>query len=392
MREMEGPKNIVMENGHLSDSRQRIGVVGISPSVERPEAMPFHQLYNAVGKNTGNLMFTQAMFRQLAGKVTRIGFSFNTDQINQKFDSIVIPAANWLNSHTDWTWFIKLIERIEIPVITIGIGLQAQTLDKSAVMVHPTSIELAKTLSQKAASISTRGNFTRDWLHSIGIDNVVSTGCPSLYMKVVDSIDKQSGRGIVLQSTRHKLTEKFLNDTGINRQIYRLAGRLNMDIIYQSEMEEIEYNVYGNSQTYCNEENLKRLIPLYGFSNFSDLISYLDEHGKIFFDINQWSAFLKTHSGLVGTRLHGTILALNAGVAAILIPHDSRTAELIDFAKLPSGSLPSDISLISEKMLIEKLEASNMELYLQTQQQNLKTYLNFLSSNHLQANLNGFIL
>lgn len=389
---MEGPKKIVMGNGHLSDSRQRIGVVCISPSVERPEAMPFHQLYNAVGKNTGNLMFTQAMFRQLAGTVTRIGFSFNTDQINQKFDSIVIPAANWLNSHTDWTWFIKLIERIEIPVITIGIGLQAQTLDKSAVMVHPTSIELAKTLSQKAASISTRGNFTRDWLHSIGITNVVATGCPSLYMKVGETEEKSNRDGLIIQSTRFHMSEKFLNNPGINHSFYHLAGKFGLDMIYQSEMEEMEYLVFANDDSYILPDSHSNLVALYGFSNSSDYKRYLDVHGKVFFDINRWANFLKTHTGVIGTRLHGTILALNMGLPAILIPHDSRTAEVAEFAKLPTINLANRFDSLSEKVLLDLLKESNVEEYLTTRQINLKVYLEFLASNNIEADMNGFVM
>ncbi len=390
--EMEDQKKFVMENSHLSDSRQRIGVVCISPSVERPEAMPFNQLYKVIGSNTGNLMFTQAIFRQLAGTVKKIGFSFNTTKINQNFDAIVIPAANWLNKYTDWDWFCNTLERIEIPIVTIGLGLQANSLSNSAVMVNQSSARLAKLLSQKSGFISTRGNFTRDWLNSIGIKNVVSTGCPSLYMKVGETDEKSNRDGIIIQSTRFHMSEIFLNNPGINQSLYRLAAKLGIDMIYQSEMEEIEYLVFRNDNSYVFPNNLSSLVALYGFSNSNDYKSYIDAHGKVFFDINPWADFLKTHAGVIGTRLHGTILALNMGLPAILIPHDSRTAEMAEFAKLPTINLANSFDSLSEKVLLDLLKESNVEEYLTTRQINLKVYLEFLASNNIKANMNGFVM
>jgi hypothetical protein len=337
-------------------------------------------------------MFTQAMFRQFAGIIKRIEFPYNPKEINQKFDVIVIPAANWLNAHNDWTKFIKFIEQIEIPVITIGIGLQATTLDMSAVTVNPTCIKLARILSQKAAYISTRGDFTRDWLHSIGITNVVSTGCPSLYMKLVETDEKSDRDGIIIQSTRFHMSEKFLNNPSINHSLYHLAGKFGLDMIYQSEMEEIEYLVFGKDDSYIQPDSHSNLVALYGFSNSSDYKSYLDVRGKVFFDINHWANFLKTHTGVIGTRLHGTILALNMGLPAILIPHDSRTAEVAEFAKLPTINLANRFDSLSEKVMLDFLKESNVDEYLTTRQLNLKVYLEFLASNNIEADMNGFVM
>jgi polysaccharide pyruvyl transferase WcaK-like protein len=389
---MEGLKKKFTENGHLSGSRQRVGVICISPSVERPEEIPFNQLYKVIGNNTGNLMFTQAIFRQLAGTVKKIGFSFNTNKINQNFDAIVIPAANWLNKYTDWDWFCNTLERIEIPIVTIGLGLQADSLSNSAVMVNQSSARLAKLLSQKSSFISTRGDFTRDWLNSIGIKNVVSTGCPSLYMKLVETDEKSDRDGIIIQSTRFHMSEKFLNNPSINQSLYHLSGKFGLDMIYQSEMEEIEYLVFGKEDSYILPDSLSNLVALYGFSNSSDYKSYLDVHGKVFFDINHWANFLKTHTGVIGTRLHGTILALNMGLPAILIPHDSRTAEVAEFAKLPTINLANRIDSLSEKAMLDLLKESNVEEYLTARQLNLKVYLEFLASNNLEVDMKGFLM
>lgn len=358
---------------------KRIGSVSITPTVRDHKDIPFGAFYDSFGKNTGNYMFTQAMYRQLDGDVKHIGFNFNPSHVNANFDHVVIPAANWLNAGADWDWLTDLIEKLEIPVTVIGIGLQAETTDLERVKVSDSAIRFIKTLGRKSPFVSTRGNFTRDWLHSIGVKNAVTTGCPSLYMRLDVPLPPTAERmGFVIQSTRYAMNPRFLQATGINRQLFRLAGEADAWMIYQSEMEELQYlacNAIADETAEIFESSLPQL---YAKQTKDALFDYLDRRGKVFFDIDAWAGFVQHTHGVLGTRLHGTIVALNAGMPAVLVPHDSRTSEVADFAGLPVLSKP--VGDLNYKSAIKLLSEVDMDQYFAKRSVNSTVYQVFLGA------------
>jgi hypothetical protein len=295
-----------------------------------------------------------------------------------------------LNAYANWNPLCDLLERVNIPVVTIGIGIQAQFTLNQEIVVHPANIRLAKLLSKKSNCISCRGELTRSWLHSIGVKNVITTGCPSFYMKVTKEGDSSLGNGLVVQSTRHRMSKAILRSNSINKQLYKLAADLGVDIIYQSEQEEIEHLVFGQNVSNEVSHDSSSLCSLYGFGDNEEYKSYLATHGKVFSNVTDWVTYLKTKSGLISTRIHGSILALNAGLPTLMLAHDLRTSEMIEFAKIPTAKV-AEISLqLTELQLLDKVQSGNMTEYLDTRKKNMQIYLKFLSLNDLIPNLNNF--
>lgn len=354
---------------------KRLGVVSILPTLPDITGQTFEWYFSRVGKNTGNYMFTQAAFRQLKGDKQRFGFRYDPDKVNQNFDHIVIPAANWLNAHADWSLLADLVERTEIPVTVIGLGVQAVAQDLSQVKVNDSAVRFVRALSRKSPFISVRGDFTRDWLNSIGIDNVLTTGCPSIYMRLNDPVKAQDNAPFVLQSTRFVLRPPFVAESSVNREIFRLAGKLDAHMIYQSEFLEIGRLVFGTDTGDPKGDQL--LAELYGLNSHQEALAYLERRGHIFHDLHEWSSFLQTTAGVLGTRLHGSIIALNSGVPAILIPHDSRTGEVVNFAKIPTIS-SAGLSDMTEGDARALLRDADTGAYLEARNRNGVIYRQFL--------------
>jgi hypothetical protein len=181
-------------------------------------------------------------------------------------------------------------------VITIGIGLQAETRDRARVEVSDSAAALAKFMGRKAPFLSTRGDFTRDWLRSIGVQNAVTTGCPSLYMQLnpVDPINADDGfdpDGVVLQATRYGMSQAFSVRAGVNQTLFRLAGTLGLDMIYQSEPEEIDALLHGAASTQMNNTGAVYLPTLYGLTDKAAFDFWLNRHGKVFFDLDVWAGY-----------------------------------------------------------------------------------------------------
>lgn len=368
---------------NLNFRAPRLAVVCIRPRLEHPSSLAFPHLYEAVGKNTGNLLFTNAMFRQFDAQVDAVGFGFDPKVINETYDALLIPAANWLNAGANWQFLIDLLEKVEIPVVTIGLGLQAATEDLDAVRVSDSAVALARLMAAKGAFISTRGTFTRDWLASIGIPNVVATGCPSLYMRFQPDNATPPHDMVVLQSTRYGNSRKFIDTGGLNVALFAMAGRLDAAMIFQSEMEEINLLVH-RATTEENHKTGASLLPLlYDLPDPAGFADWLARRGRVFFDVDEWATFVSGSAGVLGTRLHGTIMALNNGRPGVLIAHDSRTSELIRFAGIPTMSHDTDISTLGAQDVRRILADADTDHFRATRRANAQIYRQFAEANGL---------
>lgn len=366
-----------------SAAERRIGVVGIRRTFSDPSGTEFDLLYAGIGKNTGNLMFTEAAYSLIGGKISQIGFHFDPNVVNKGYDAVVVPAANWLSETADWDWLTERLAELRIPVTVIGLGLQSQGIDLAAVKVSASARRLVEFFGQSAPLISVRGNFTRDWIKSIGVENVVTTGCPSIYMNIFGEAASPPDGKIVFQGTRYAVTEPFLNYNSVNRRMFEFAAKFDAPMIFQSEPEEMALLTYGASVATLGSEQQSLLKRLYGLTTAAELDDFFIRNGKIFYDLRAWSEFLLQHKAVIGTRLHGSILALNSGRPALLVPHDSRTAEVASFTGIQAinGKIVRDCQTYEE--LASLLDENNVNRYCDIRSANQATFVRFLKDSGL---------
>jgi hypothetical protein len=366
----------------------KIGILSIKPSIEARSQPSFDRLYQMVGKNTGNLLFTNAVWNQIAGPKERTNFSFCPNKLNEEYSALVIPAANWLSPFVDFGDLAKLVEALKIPVVLIGLG--AQDADYSgSIDVPQGTVRFIKAVSERSVSISVRGAYTRDILSSLGIDNVTVTGCPSLYQDFrtfsppPQKLNIRFDRGLI-HSTRYSASHApFARTESAHRKLFRLAYAEKLDLLIQSEPEEMAM-LTGFSDGGDFDDRLRMLMgEVYNTPDWEDLKAFILRQGRVYFDVSKWARSLDMYDYVLGTRLHGTIMALNSGVPAVLVHHDSRTRELCEFAAIPSVS---DDSLQTNHHYIERLFArADWSRYYEMRERNLTTYMNFLSINGLSA-------
>lgn len=370
-------------NKVTSETEKRIGVVGISRKFLDPSGTEFNRLYEGMGKNTGNLMFTEAMYSLIGGNISQIGFHFDPKLVNKQYDAVVVPAANWLNETADWDWLTERLAELRIPVTVIGLGLQSQGLDLAAAKVSASARRLVEFFGQSAPLISVRGNFTRDWIKSIGIENVVTTGCPSIYMNIFGRAASPPDGKIVFQGTRYAVAEPFLEYNSVNRAIFAFAAKFDAPIVFQSEPEEMALLTSGASVATLGSEQQSLLKRLYGFATATELDAFLVRNGEVFYNLRSWSDFLLQHKAVIGSRLHGSILALNSGRPALLVPHDSRTAEVASFTGIQTinGKILRDCQTYEE--IASLLDENNVIRYCDIRSANQAIFLRFLKESGL---------
>lgn len=361
-----------------------LGIMSIPPAPRwRPERS-FNQFYQELGSNTGNLLFTNAVWN-LPGEKKRIGFHFEPGEINEQCDHLIIPAANWLCDKFDFGYLADQIEKLTIPVTVIGLG--AQSPNRSTMPVLPEgTIRFAKAISAHGESISVRGAFTKTVLSRLGVRNVRVTGCPSLFREYSTKKAAINGplslRRTLLHSTRYAANHpKFFNTPSINRDLFRFAYRHETDLLYQSEPEELAMCLSETRDISFDETIKAALIATYGAPGWAALADYIRTRGRAFTDINAWSSAVRDYQFVFGTRLHGTIMALNSGTPAMLICHDSRTLEMARLAKIPH--LSSSGARMTEDFLAEQYARLKLDPYY-LQRDRLRTrYQAFLRENRI---------
>ena len=145
-----------------------------------------------VGLNTGNYIIGEYGRRTiLYSDCTECGLPWHipmpAEEFNEKFDHLVIFAANWLSHYmkSDFTATCDWLEKIKIPVTLVGLGAQYDLKELKTReyinTLNPSLLRMFKIISAKTHSISVRGFVTQDLLHQAGINNVNVTGCPTWF-------------------------------------------------------------------------------------------------------------------------------------------------------------------------------------------------------------------
>lgn len=298
--------------------------------------------------NTGNMAFRSAIYKHIGRKAPTINYSKLKDYNESEEHIAIIPCANHLGKHAEsfGEQKLKVFNNAKIPMLAIGLG--AQSKDNQTIPEIPeTLIKWLKIIVDNSPSdypnISVRGEFTKKVLDHIGFkDKSIVLGCPSLFL------NDEKNLGQIINKNMAKWPPKRIAIAGgnplnprydkIESALAKLVTQYHGSYIVQHPLEMIkiargEFN--GVDELTINKVNNVLMPEL----NREDFYHWCRMHMRVFFDVCAWMEYLRSFDFVVGTRIHGTMLALQAGVPALCITHDSRTQELCDTMSIPSISV-----------------------------------------------------
>ncbi|MDP9141833.1 MAG: polysaccharide pyruvyl transferase family protein [Pseudomonadota bacterium] len=348
-------------------------------------------ILSRTGRNTGNLLFITALHRVIKHNKFSASMRFERKLIRAEHDGLVIPAANWLSSSSDWANLAKLIEASKMPCVMVGLG--AQSHSKGAIpKLTDGTLRLLKIVSERSHSISVRGVFSAEVLAHYGITNVAVTGCPSLLWHVdrpayVDP-GQVLGERVSVCATRED-TLASLADKGDRNQVSlyltRMARRKGYDFIAQTERHDINVGRGTFSDLDSEREALAYVKAAYADTDESSIRAYLSSHLKVFCDVPEWLAYLQGRELVLGTRLHGVIAGLLAGIPGALVMHDARTLEMAENLAIP-GIMAN--KLIAERMNVRTIyEAADYSAFNARMIEYFRQFRAFFNSNGVEVNL-----
>jgi hypothetical protein len=291
---------------------------------------------NLIGSNTGNLVFSQAVHRLLSTSDNELSSSRllteSASTLNAEVDQVVIPLANAFRPRfmSQLEAMSTLVEGLTVPVTVLGVGAQAP-LDgeqKDADAVAAAARRFVRAVLDRSPSIGVRGEFTRDYLRSLGFgdEHVQVIGCPSMFMW---------GPELELQRRFDQLTADSPIAMNISPYVAQM-GPLSRscaerypNVVYMGQnIQTLELLLYG---TYPNKGTMATTGAPVTLKH--PLIR--QDRTRFFLDPKTWFDHLAQYAFSFGTRIHGNIAALLAGTPALLLVHDARTLELAEFHEIP---------------------------------------------------------
>lgn len=292
---------------------------------------------NVIGTNSGNLIFVESAYKLLSTTGTEIDVQRrlpdpkDADRINERYDAYVIPLANAFRPEFEFhlSRLTRLIERLRIPVVVLGVGIQSDTqLSRERLgPIEQTVRSFAGAVLDRSPSIGVRGEFTHAYLESLGFRDVEIIGCPSMFRygarmqveKKVPQLDDRA-RLAVNATPGVPIMEELLRS-----HAERYAG---LEYIAQ-DLDTLALLLWGEKASASDGASESQLHAA------GELIDA--NRVRFFVDPSPWISHLRSFAFAFGTRIHGNIAALLAGTPAYVVAHDSRSLELARYFAIPHG-------------------------------------------------------
>ncbi|MGW0787314.1 polysaccharide pyruvyl transferase family protein [Streptomyces sp. NPDC002911] len=299
--------------------------------------------------NAGNLIFSDAAHKILTTPRTEVSSNgIRTEQaaaerINEEFDVFVVPLANAFRPTFERSLkrMTQLIKKLRIPVVVLGVGAQADLQYDAARLkpMEPTVREFVTEVLDRSASIGVRGEFTEQYLKDMGFRDVEVIGCPSMFM---------NGETFTLKKKSESLTAESRISVNGSHSAVRSHG---LDAIIRQAHERYPHLRFVGqnlleAQLLHWRETSNPIGAQTSMPTHPSHPMYREGKVRLYVDPATWIDELRAFDFSFGSRIHGNIAALLAGVPSTVLCSDSRTLELCRYFGIPHRKIsetPRDI-------------------------------------------------
>lgn len=309
----------------------------------------------SIVNNSGNLVFIYAINNLIKNPKLYYNTS-SLDEIN-KCGCLIIPAANWISSSLDMGSIVNYIKNIKIPIVFLGLGVQATSYENKNFTLNQSSIDLINIIKNQGHVVGSRGEFTQEVLGDYGVPSTV-VGCTSnlinedadLINKLIKKWEQKSqfcvgiGNDINTKCPINLRAEKIIFEWGTKYGFYLQQS-------YLSIINSIRYN-NQYSESYESQDIYHKIGE--SCSTFQEFNRLMINNSRVYVSIEQWMEDMSRMDLCFGTRIHGNILATQSQCPSIVVYHDSRTRELAETMCYPRISVGDFVKIGSIDELKDK--------------------------------------
>jgi len=372
--------------------RKKIALLWAEPSLGLYANRSFESLFRAVGGNSGNLAFVYAIQNQLVGDITFLPWSSTREQV-AAYDAVVIPCANQLGDHTDLGGLALSMGEFDKPIIAIGLGAQANSLDED-VQVTPGTLRWVKALASKRAgavsNIWTRGPFTTQQLDKLGVEGTIVGGCPTHFMHQSSDLGRRIHKSWTSTPLPRAITVAGGHQawTQVRTVEHQLIAMMQDPLfpgqyITQSpgEMLRVSRNDFEAIEPEVMEQIRSHVAPHYTEDEFR---LWCRSYARVYYDIPAWMESLRRYDLTIGPRYHGVALAIQAERMGVTIAFDSRTEEMCIQTGVPCLRAADLSDKPLTRLSLKRLIRFDPDAYDRHRSERAQAYVAFLEGNGLQ--------
>lgn len=338
----------------MSGTEKPIALLGTDGTLSIDPFSGIDRIFAHTGLNTGNVAFFYSVRSHIANNVKYVPWEFDPKVVNSECSAFIMPAANMINSFQDHGKLAERFERLEIPVAIVGLGTQlplgaaARSLE-----IKEGTKKFINVLARIGAKVGCRGATTKDFLASQGLEAEV-IGCPSNFANPrldLGKVVSEKYGGLERGLFGHCDFNQRL--AGINEKIVSWIGKHGGMICVQDPGRGFKFAM-RDPATVADPEVLKEASLIFRTSP-EELRDKIIDKLVVFADYPSWLVYSQTFSLSIGTRMHGNMIAFQAGVPTVLVPHDERVGELAKTMMMPTVSMESVRDAASLPELLKKV-------------------------------------
>lgn len=289
--------------------------------------------YNGICPNWGNKLWFYAIYSMIntSNNIVTIRTTETEEEINEKFDMYIYPMANHFSVQygNNNDSLVKNFSKLKIPVYVIACGIQTDaSLGISGLVdkIGASSARLIEAVYNAGGEFALRGYYTKEFFDKVGYNIAVVTGCPSVYLM---------GRKFQME-TKKVNTEDISPIFNGNLHLFEKLMKIYPQSVYmaQDNYEECLYK-----EGFLDNQSMKQDVFFSYYYSVYQAKLLGDNRIKMLVDLPTWYKYLHTFGSnfVLGTKLHGTIMSILAGIPSTLLTVDYRTQEVADFFHIPTS-------------------------------------------------------
>tara|TARA_B110000008_G_C16953774_1_gene557320 strand:+ start:362 stop:2434 length:2073 start_codon:yes stop_codon:yes gene_type:complete len=230
---------------------------------------------------------------------------------------------------------LKLFQQYS-KLIYIGSGIQ-MSINKNTdkpIQLRESNIKMLKYASTISKYIYVRGDTTANAIKYSSISNVVATGCPSLLLNTDSSLGYklQAQLQPILHTAEDSTDNEYLEKTlkiglAIHTPLHETAASMMLTILNLNKNTRVFMSGiadFWQHKSWKKQAHLKNIT-------YDDVSSQF----KYYYNNTLWREELSKLDIFISGRIHQGMMAIAAGIPAIIIPNDMRILELCKIMKIP---------------------------------------------------------
>jgi len=320
--------------------------------------------------NTGDICVYDSTLQLLeyeVGSFVNIDAPVDSEEVARvkaKCDFILLRGSNYIHEHMDWGYFGDWLEVLDLPVLCIGVGAQAESARK--ISLPASGHRVWKAIAARTLEIGVRGAFTAETLHHNGIHNVKIVGCPSMFRARNRELKLQhatEGPKRVSFSVRREVDSMYSANpaefvTTQKRIIAKIALNAEIYLSCHGEPEEKAFFFKAPKQL---DLAAAKLVAAGWFDETTGALMRRLYESRLYYVASpgDYDFYIKQFDAAIGYRVHAVLPAVAQGIPGVLFAYDMRSRELAETFDLPIYS-PLEFEKLT---LAEALAPSRFERF-----------------------------